>query len=145
MAAHTSTNMVKKNKMDWIDHYGFILVAYAHMTDWYLADSELQIITEKMEFLLASSSQPYESDQVAQKLIKVISRYESCKKEDDKMKALFKSCRALNKEPWFDNLASALLLENLAEIAEADRKIEKTEIQFLKNIADVFAVSPPRL
>ena len=139
--------MVKKNKneMDWIDHYGFILVAYAHMTDWYLADSELQVITEKMEFMLSSTSQPYESDQVAQKLIKVISRYESYKKDDDKMEALFISCATLNKEPWFDNLASALLLENLAEIAEADRKIEKTEIQFLKNIADVFGVSPPRI
>ena len=139
--------MVKKNKneMDWIDHYGFILVAYAHMTDWYLADSELQVITEKMEFMLSSSNQPYDSDQVAQKLIKVISRYESYKEEDDKMEALFKSCTTLNKEPWFDNLASALLLGNLAEIAEADRKIEKTEIQFLKNIADVFGVSPPRI
>ncbi len=139
--------MVKKNQneIDWIDHYGFVLVAYAHMTDWYLADSELQVITEKMEFLLSSSNQPYESDQVAQKLIKVINRYESYKKEDDKMEELFKSCTTLNKEPWFDNLASALLLKNLAEIAEADRKIEKTEIQFLKNIADVFAVSPPRI
>ena len=139
--------MVNKNKneMDWIDHYGFILVAYAHMTDWYLADSELQVITEKMEFMLSSSNQPYDSDQVAQKLIKVISRYESYKEEDDKMEALFKSCATLNKEPWFDNLASALLLGNLAEIAEADRKIEKTEIQFLKKIADVFGVSPPRI
>ena len=139
--------MVKNNQkeIDWIDHYGFILVAFAHMTDWYLADSELQVISEKMEFLLSSSSQAYESDQVAQKLIKVINRYESYKKEDDKMEALFKSCTTLNKEPWFDNLASALLLENLAEIAEADRKIEKTEIQFLKNIADVFGVSPPRI
>ena len=134
-----------QNEIDWIDHYGFILVAYAHMTDWYLADSELQVITEKMEYMLSSSNQPYESDQVAQKLIKVISRYESCKEEDDKMEELFKSCTTLNKEPWFDNLASALLLENLAEIAEADRKIEKTEIQFLKNIADVFGVSPPRI
>ena len=139
--------MVKnnQNEIDWIDHYGFILVAYAHMTDWYLADSELQVITEKMEFMLSSSNQPYDSDQVAQKLIKVISRYESYKEEDDKMEALFKSCTTLNKESWFDNLASALLLENLAEIAEADRKIEKTEIQFLKNIADVFGVSPPRI
>ena len=139
--------MVSKNKneMDWIDHYGSILVAYAHMTDWYLADSELQVITEKMDFLLSSSNQPYESDQVAQKLINVISSYESYKEEDDKMEALFKSCTALNKEPWFDNLASALLLGNLAEIAEADRKIEKTEIQFLKNIADIFGVSPPRI
>ena len=139
--------MVKKNKneMDWIDHYGFILVAYAHMTDWYLADSELQVISEKMEFLLSSTSQPYESDQVAQKLIKVINRYQSFTKDDDTMDALINSCDALKKEPWFDNLASALLLENLAEIAEADRKIEKTEIQFLKNIADVFGVSPPRI
>ena len=139
--------MVKKNKneMDWIDHYGFILVAYAHMTDWYLADSELQVITEKMEFMLSSSNQPYDSDQVAQKLIKVISRYESYKEDENKMEALFISCTTLNKKPWFDNLASASLLENLAEIAEADRKIEETEIQFLKNIADVFGVSPPRI
>ncbi len=139
--------MVKnnQNEIDWIDHYGFILVAYAHMTDWYLADSELQVISEKMEFMLSSTNQPYESDQVAQKLIKVISRYESYIEDDDKMEALIISCTTLNKEPWFDNLASALLLENLAEIAEADRKIEETEIQFLKNIADIFGVSPPRI
>ena len=139
--------MVKnnQNEIDWIDHYGFILVAYAHMTDWYLADSELQVISEKMEFLLSSSNQPYDSDQVAQKLIKVINRYQSFTKDDDTMDALFNSCDALKKEPWFDNLASALLLENLAEIAEADRKIEETEIQFLKSIADVFGVIPPRI
>ena len=139
--------MVKNNQNDigWIDHYGFILVAYAHMTDWYLADSELQVISEKMEFMLASTNQPYESDQVAQKLIKVISRYESYTEDDDKMEALIISCTTLNKEPWFDNLASVMLLENLAEIAEADRKIEETEIQFLKNIADAFGVSPPRI
>ena len=139
--------MVKNNQkeIDWIDHYGFILVAFAHMTDWYLADSELQVISEKMEFLLSSTSQPYESDQVAQQLIKVISRYESYTEDDDKMEALLISCATLKKEPWFDNLASALLLENLAEIAEADRKIEETEIQLLKNIADVFGVSPPRI
>ena len=139
--------MVKNNQNDigWIYHYGFILVAYAHMTDWYLADSELQIISEKMEFMLSSTNQPYESDQVAQKLIRVISRYESYIEDDDKMEALIISCTTLNKEPWFDNLASALLLENLTEIAEADRKIEETEIQFLKNIADIFGVSPPRI
>ena len=139
--------MVKnnQNEIDWIDHYGFILVAFAHMTDWYLADSELQVISEKMEFMLSSTNQPYESDQVAQKLIKVISRYESYIEDDDKMEALIISCTTLNKEPWFDNLASALLLENLAEIAEADRKIEETEIQLLKNIADVFGVIPPRI
>ena len=122
--------MVKKNQneIDWIDHYGFILVAYAHMTDWYLADSELQVISEKMEFMLSSTNQPYESDQVAQKLIKVINRYQSFTKEGETMDALINSCDALKKEPWFDNLASALLLENLAEIAEADRKLSLIHI-----------------
>ena len=139
--------MVKNNQNDigWIDHYGFILVSYAHMTDWYLADSELQVISEKMEFILSSTNQPYESDQVAQKLIKVINRYQSFIKDGETMDALFNSCTTLNKEPWFDNLASVMLLENLAEIAEADRKIEETEIQLLKNIADVFGVIPPRI
>ena len=139
--------MVKNNQndIDWIDHYGFILVAYTHMTDWYLADSELQVISEKMEFMLSSTNQPYESDQVAQKLIKVINRYQSFIKDGETMDALINSCTTLNKEPWFDNLASVMLLENLAEIAEADRKIEETEIQFLKNIADAFGVSPPRI
>ena len=139
--------MVKKNQneIDWIDHYGFILVAYAHMTDWYLADSELQVISEKMEFILSSTNQPYDSDQVAQKLIKVITRYQSFTKDGETMDALINSCTTLNKEPWFDNLASVMLLENLAEIAVADRKIEETEIQLLKNIADAFGVSPPRI
>ena len=137
--------MINQNDIGWIDHYGFILVAYAHMTDWYLADSELQVISEKMDLLLSSTNQPYESDKVAQKLIKVINKYESYTEDEDKMEALFISCTTLNKEPWFDNLASALLLENLADIAEADRKIEETEIQFLKNIADVFGVIPPRI
>ena len=42
-----------------------------------------------------------------------VDRYESHNKEGDKMEALFKSCTTLKKEPWFDNLASVLLLENL--------------------------------
>ena len=139
--------MVKKNKneMDWIDHYGFILVAYAHMTDWYLADSEIQVISEKMEFLLSSTSQPYESDQVAQKLIKVINRYQSSTKDDDTMDALFNSCDALKKESWFDKLSASVIVQFLAEIAESDHKIEKTEIQMLQNLADIFGVDPPRI
>lgn len=115
------------------------------MTDWYIADSELQVISDKMEFMLSSTNQPYNPDRVAQKIVKVINRYKSLPEDNDKMDALFSSCSSLKKETWFDNLASILLLENLAEIAEADHKIEETEIQFLKNIADVFGVIPPRI
>ena len=41
--------MTDKKGQNWIDHYGFILVAFAHMTDWRLADSEIHVIDEKME------------------------------------------------------------------------------------------------
>ena len=61
------------------------------------------------------------------------------------MDTLMDACMKLKNETWFDDLAAALLLEFLAEIAEVDHIIEKTEIQFLKNIADVFDVKPPKI
>ena len=137
--------MADQNEIDWIDHYGFILVAFAHMTDWYLAESELQVISDKMDFMISNTNQPYNPDRVAQKILQVINRYEALTADKDKMEALFSSCTSLKKEIWFDNLASVLLLENLAEIAEADHKIDETEIHFLKNIADVFGVNPPKI
>jgi hypothetical protein len=137
--------MADQNEIDWIDHYGFILVAFAHMTDWYLAESELQVISDKMDFMISNTNQPYNPDRVAQKILQVINRYEALTADKDKMEALFSSCTSLKKETWFDNLASVLLLENLAEIAEADHKIDETEIHFLKNIADVFGVNPPKI
>tara|TARA_B100001123_G_C15089155_1_gene938888 strand:- start:571 stop:984 length:414 start_codon:yes stop_codon:yes gene_type:complete len=137
--------MTEKNSIDWIDHYGFILVAFAHMTDWYLADSELQVISEKLDFMISSTNQPYDPERVAQKLVKTINRYKAITDDKGKMDALIHSCSSLKDESWFDNLASALLLDNLAEIAEADHKIEETENQFLKSIADIFGVNSPRL
>ena len=35
-----------ENNTDWIQKYGFILVAFAHMTDWKLLDCELKVIQE---------------------------------------------------------------------------------------------------
>ena len=137
--------MADQNEIDWIDHYGFILVAFAHMTDWYLAESELQVISDKMDFMISNTNQPYNPDRVAQKILQVINRYEALTADKDKMDALFSSCTSLKKETWFDNLASVMLLEYLAEIAEADHKIDETEIHFLKNIADVFGVNPPKI
>ena len=61
------------------------------------------------------------------------------------MSALIKSCNFLKSEPWFDELSASVLLQFLAEIAEADHKIEETERQFLKNIADIFGVTPPKI
>ena len=138
--------MADKNT-DWIQNYGFIMVAFAHMTDWKLLDCELQVIQEKMEFIVSNSNKQYTKDDVAQNLIKIIEKYEEVKQSRGKemVEELLDACKSLKNEVWFDDLSATFLLKNLSDVAEADHKIEETEIHFLKNIADVFGVASPRI
>ena len=136
-----------ENNTGWIQHYGFILVAFAHMTDWKLLDCELQVIQEKMEFMIANSNKEYTAEDVAQNLIQIINKYEEIKQSRGKemIAELMDSCKALKNEPWFDDLSATFLLKNLSEVAESDHKVEETEIQFLKNISEIFGISSPRI
>ena len=136
-----------ENNTDWIQHYGFILVAFAHMTDWKLLDCELQVIQEKMEFIIANSNKEYTTEDVAQNLIQIINKYEEAKQGRGKemVGELMGACQSLKNEPWFDDLSATFLLKNLSEVAEADHKVEETEIQFLKNISEIFGIDSPRI
>jgi hypothetical protein len=135
------------NNTNWIQHYGFILVAFAHMTDWKLLDSELKVVQKKMEYIISSTIKDYTENDLAQNLIKIIDKYEELKHESgEKMVAeLLNTCKLLKNEPWFDELSASFLLKNLSDVAEADHKIEETEIHFLKNIAEIFGVASPRV
>ena len=139
--------MTIEENIDWIDNYGFILVAFAHMTDWSLADNEIEVISEKLELMLSQSNQKFSDKEVSRKLEKILQRYETLKDEDSKtmMEYLIRACESLKKEPWFDEIAATVLVQFLAEVAEADHKIEKTEEQLLKNLADVFGVKSPKI
>ena len=139
--------MEDENIPDWIENYGFILLAFAHMTDWHLAESEVQVINEKLQLMLSQSDRDFKEDDVAKKIVNIINRYESLKEgnSNDMMDHLLKACYHLKDEPWFDKLSATVLVQFLAEIAEADHKIEKTEIQLLNNLADIFDVKAPRL
>ena len=136
-----------ENNTNWIQHYGFILVAFAHMTDWKLLDCELQVIQEKMEFMIANSNKEYTTEDVAQNLIQIINKYEEAKQGGGKemVAELMGACQSLKNEPWFDDLSATFLLKNLSDVAEVDHKVEETEIQFLKNISEIFGVDSPRI
>ena len=136
-----------ENNTDWIQHYGFILVAFAHMTDWKLLDCELQVIQEKMEFMIANSNKEYTIEDVAQNLIQIINKYEEVKQGRGKemVEELMGACQSLKNEPWFDDLSATFLLKNLSDVAEADHKVEETEVQFLKNISEIFGIDSPRI
>ena len=139
--------MTFEENIDWIDNYGFILVAFAHMTDWSLADAEIEVINEKLELMLSQSNQKFSEEEVSRKLVKILQRYEALKDGKGKaiMESLLRACESLKKEPWFDELAATVMVRFLAEVAEADHKIEKTEVQLLKNLSDVFGVESPRI
>jgi len=139
--------MTFEENIDWIDNYGFILLAFAHMTDWSLVDAEIEVIKEKLELMLSHSNQKYSEEEVPRKLVKILQRYETLKDGKGKtiMESLLRACESLKKEPWFDELAATVMVRFLAEVAEADHKIEKTEVQLLKNLADVFGVKSPRI
>ena len=136
-----------KNNTIWIQHYGFILVAFAHMTDWKLLDCELEVIQKKMAFILSNTIKDYTEDDLAQSLIKIIDKYEKVKNSsgNNMVSELLNTCTLLKNETWFDELSASLLLKNLSDVAEADHKIEETEIHFLKNIAETFGVAPPKV
>ena len=136
-----------KNNTVWIQHYGFILVAFAHMTDWKLLDCELEVIQKKMAFILSNTIKDYTEDDLAQSLIKIIDKYEKVKNSsgNNMVSELLNTCTLLKNETWFDELSASLLLKNLSDVAEADHKIEETEIHFLKNIAETFGVASPKV
>ena len=92
-------------------------------------------------------SQEYNEEVVSQKLVSILQRYESLKVGEGEaiMENLLMSCESLKKEPWLDKLAATVMVRFLAEVAEEDHKIEKTEIQLLNNMADIFDVTPPRI
>ena len=142
-------NELSKNEqnIDWIENYGFILVAFAHMTDWKLADAEVQVINEKLQLMLTESKQKFTEEDVAKKLVSILQRYESIKEKDGDamMSNLLLACESLKKEAWFDKLSATVVVQFLAEIAESDHRIEKTEIQLLNNLADIFGVKSPRI
>ena len=56
--------MIEKENFDWVDNYGFILVAFAHMTNWHLSDAEIQTISSKLQLMLSKSNNDYNEEQV---------------------------------------------------------------------------------
>ena len=96
---------------------------------------------------MSNSKKQFNKDDVAQNLLKIIEKYEEVKQGRGKemVAELLETCKSLKNEAWFDDLSATFLLNNLSEIAEADHKIEATEIHFLNNIADIFGIDSPRI
>ena len=104
--------MTDKVKQNWIDHYGFILVAFAHMTDWHLSDSEIKVINKKIERMISNSKQSHTKEDVAQKLVEIVQRYQSLTKESNILDTLLDSCMHLKNEIFMHKKCNNKILKS---------------------------------
>ncbi len=63
--------MAKEKTYDWVDRSLFLMIAYAHFTDWDLADAERALIKSKTHYFLKEvhgGDHQYSSEDIESKM-----------------------------------------------------------------------------
>ena len=130
---------------DWVDRTIFLMFAYAHITDWELADSERSLIQSKIDYVLKKikgDSYQYKPEIIANKMSTVYNYWSEIKEEslDEVLTELQDIAGDIKKEDWFDSNFAQKMIDILAEIAKADGIVldnEKFSLNDLSNLWEV--------
>ena len=132
---------MRKN-YDWVDRTIFLMFAYAHITDWELADSERSLIQSKIDFVLKKikgDSYQYEPEIIANKMSTVYKYWSDVQEEsfDEVLTELQDIASEIKKQDWFDSIFAQKIIDFLAEIAKVDGIVldnEKFSLDDLSNL-----------
>ena len=96
-----------RQEYDWVDRTLFLLFAYAHITDWELADSERSVIQSKTNYILKKingSSPQHSSDEIELKMITAYRYWDEIQKEsiDEVLTELQDIAGQIKFQNWFD-------------------------------------------
>ena len=135
---------MRKN-YDWVDRTIFLMFAYAHITDWELADSERSLIQSKIDYVLKKingDSYQYKPEIIANKMSTVYKYWSDVQDEslDEVLTELQDIASEIKKEEWFDPNFAQKMIDFLAEIAKADGIVldnEKFSLNDLSNLWEV--------
>tara|TARA_Y100000816_G_scaffold8488_2_gene5477 strand:- start:1349 stop:1768 length:420 start_codon:yes stop_codon:yes gene_type:complete len=135
---------MRKN-YDWVDRTIFLMFAYAHITDWELADSERSLIQSKIDFVLKKiqgDSYQYEPEIIANKMSTVYKYWSDVQEEsfDEVLTELQDIASEIKKQDWFDSIFAQKIIDFLAEIAKVDGIVldnEKFSLDDLSNLWEV--------
>ena len=130
---------------DWVDRTIFLMFAYAHITDWELADSERSLIQSKIDYVLKKikgDSYQYKPEIIAKKMSTVYKYWSDVQEEslDEVLTELQYIAGEIKKEDWFDPNFAQKMIDFLAEIAKADGIVldnEKFSLNDLSNLWEV--------
>lgn len=131
-----------EKKYDWVDRTLFLMFAYAHITDWELADSEREVIKSKTDFILKNidgKEDHYSSDQIELKMEIAYRYWNELQNEsvDDVLSELQKIAGEMKSESWFDHDFAKKMIGFLYEVARADGVVldnEKFSIEDLSSL-----------
>ena len=134
-----------RKEYDWIDRTIFLMFAYAHITDWELADSERSLIQSKIDYVLKKingDSYQYKPEIIANKMSTVYKYWSDVQDEslDEVLTELQDIASEIKKEEWFDPNFAQKMIDFLAEIAKADGIVldnEKFNLNDLSNLWEV--------
>jgi len=135
---------MRKN-YDWVDRTIFLMFAYAHITDWELADSERSLIQSKIDFVLKKiqgDSYQYEPEIIANKMSTVYKYWSDVQEKsfDEVLTELQDIASEIKKQDWFDSIFAQKIIDFLAEIAKVDGIVldnEKFSLDDLSNLWEV--------
>ena len=134
-----------REKYDWVDRTIFLMFAYAHITDWELADTERSLIQSKIDYVLKKingDSYQYKPKIIAKKMSTVFKYWSDVQEEsfDEVLAELQDIAREIKKEDWVDSIFAQKMIDFLAEIAKADGIVldnEKFSLDDLSNLWEV--------
>tara|TARA_Y100000816_G_C25977173_1_gene510121 strand:- start:520 stop:939 length:420 start_codon:yes stop_codon:yes gene_type:complete len=134
-----------RKEYDWVDRTIFLMFAYAHITDWELADSERSLIQSKIDYVLKKingDSYQYKPEIIANKMSTVYKYWSDVQDEslDEVLTELQDIASEIKKEDWFDPNFAQKMIDFLAEIAKADGIVldnEKFSLNDLSNLWEV--------
>ncbi len=137
--------MAEEKTYDWVDRSLFLMIAYAHFTDWDLADAERALIKSKTHYFLKEvhgGDHQYSSEDIESKMCIAYDWWNETQNQSiDEVLAQFQDAAGLIKnQAWFNSVVAQTMVDFLAELAESDGVIIDNEKYSLRDLADFWGV-----
>ena len=137
--------MTEEKTYDWVDRSLFLMIAYAHFTDWDLADAERALIKSKTHYFLKEvygGDHQYSPEDIESKMCIAYDWWNETQNQSiDEVLAQFQDAAGLIKnQEWFNSAAAQTMVDFLAELAESDGVIIDNEKYSLRHLADFWGV-----
>ena len=138
--------MSEKKSFDWIDQSLFLMFSYAHLTDWNIVDSELQLIKSKITFFsneFKNAKESYNSNSIDLKMQKAFDLWNKTKNDSDDeiLEEMQSIAGKIKNHNLFNDDYTQKMLDILVELAKSDGVVVDNEIYSLQDLANFWGAT----